>query len=189
MDRAESEKITEKLKKIKALAERGVGGERETAMKIYEDLKARYELEDEEIMQDEVTIHWFGYSNELEEELLKWIFYKVTGDKDCYAYHGKYKRRKKRGCECAEIEAAEIILLFSFYREKLKSELEAFMIGFRIGNGLFPDKTARCHREDSGHSPERTDEENRLLKKAALYSTMLDGEKPPRALIGESAED
>lgn len=63
------------------------------------------------------------------------------------------------------------------------------MIGFRIGNGLFPDKTARCHREDSGHSPERTDEENRLLKKAALYSTMLDGEKPPRALIGESAED
>lgn len=86
MDRAEREKITEKLKKIKALAERGVGGERETAMKIYEDLKARYELEDEEIMQDEVTIHWFGYSNELEEELLKWIFYKVTGDKDCYAY-------------------------------------------------------------------------------------------------------
>ena len=57
MDRAEREKITEKLKKIKALAERGVGGERETAMKIYEDLKARYELEDEEIMQDEVTIH------------------------------------------------------------------------------------------------------------------------------------
>lgn len=117
MDQAEREKITEKLKKIKALAERGVGGEKETAMKIYEDLKARYELEDEEIMQDEVTIHWFGYANELEEELLKWVFYKVTGDKDCYAYQGKYKRRKKRGCECTEIEAAEIILLFSFYRE------------------------------------------------------------------------
>ena len=81
MDQAEREKITEKLKKIKALAERGVGGEKDTAMKIYEDLKARYELEDEEIMQDEVTIHWFGYANELEEELLKWIFYKVTGDK------------------------------------------------------------------------------------------------------------
>ena len=130
MDQAEREKITEKLKKIKALAERGVGGEKETAMKIYEDLKARYELEDEEIMQDEVTIHWFGYANELEEELLKWVFYKVTGDKDCYAYQGKYKRRKKRGCECTEIEAAEIILLFSFYREKLKQELKIFMIGF-----------------------------------------------------------
>lgn len=189
MDQAEREKITEKLKKIKALAERGVGGEKETAMKIYEDLKARYELEDEEIMQDEVTIHWFGYANELEEELLKWIFYKVTGDKNCYAYQGKYKRRKKRGCECTEIEAAEIILLFSFYREKLKQELEIFMIGFKMGNGLFPDKTARCYQEDSGHLPERTDEEKRMLKKAAMYSMMFDKEKPPRALIGESAED
>lgn len=188
MDQAEREKITEKLKKIKALAERGVGGEKETAMKLYENLKARYELEDEEIMQDALTIHWFGYANELEEELLRQVFYKVTGDKGCYAYQGKYKRRKKRGCECTEIEAVEITLLFNFYREELKRELETFMIGFRIGNNLFPDKTARCYREDSESAPERTDEEKRMLKKAAWYSTVLDKRKPPRALIGESGE-
>lgn len=73
MDQIQREKIAEKLKKIKALAERGEGGERETAMRMYEELKAKYELEDEEIMLDAVTLHWFGYATELEEELLTQI--------------------------------------------------------------------------------------------------------------------
>ena len=76
MDQIQRDKIAAKLKKIKALAERGVGGEKETAMRMYEDLKARYELEDEEIMLDAVTLHWFGYADELEERVLRWIFYK-----------------------------------------------------------------------------------------------------------------
>lgn len=97
MDQIQREKIAAKLKKIKALAERGVGGEKETAMRMYEDLKARYELEDEEIMLDAVTLHWFGYATELEEELLTQIFYKVTGGTTYHIYTGKYSRRKKGG--------------------------------------------------------------------------------------------
>lgn len=127
MDQIQREKIAAKLKKIKALAERGVGGEKETAMRMYEDLKARYELEDEEIMLDAVTLHWFGYA----------------------------------------------------------TELEAFMVAFRSGNNLYPDKTARCYKENNGPAPERTDEEKRMLKKAAWYSQVLDKRRPPRALIGE----
>lgn len=96
MDQIQREKIAAKLKKIKALAERGVGGEKETAMRMYEDLKARYELEDEEIMLDAVTL-----------------------------------------------------------------------------------------QENNGPAPERTDEEKRMLKKAAWYSQVLDKRRPPRALIGE----
>ena len=183
MDQIQREKIAAKLKKIKALAERGVGGEKETAMRMYEDLKARYELEDEEIMLDAVTLHWFGYATELEEELLTQIFYKVTGGTTYHIYTGKYSRRKKRGCDCTEIEAAEITLLFNFYKVELK--LEAFMVAFRSGNNLYPDKTARCYKENNGPAPERTDEEKRMLKKAAWYSQVLDKRRPPRALIGE----
>ena len=174
MDQIQREKIAAKLKKIKALAERGVGGEKETAMRMYEDLKARYELEDEEIMLDAVTLHWFGYATELEEELLTQIFYKVTGGTTYHIYTGKYSRRKKRGCDCTEIEAAEITLLFNFYKAELKRELEAFMVAFRSGNNLYPDKTARCYKENNGPAPERTDEEKRMLKKAAWYSQVLD---------------
>lgn len=185
MDQIQREKIAEKLKKIKALAERGVGGEKETAMRMYEELKTRYELEDEEIMMDAVTLHWFGYADELEEKVLRWIFYKVTGSTAYHIYTGKYSRRKKRGCDCTEIEAAEITMLFNFYKAELKRELEAFLVAFRCGNDLFPDKTARCYKENDTEAPERTDEEERMLKKAAWYSEFMDKNKPPRALIGE----
>lgn len=159
MDQIQRDKIAAKLKKIKALAERGVGGEKETAMRMYEDLKARYELEDEEIMLDAVTLHWFRYADELEERVLRWIFYKVTGDASYHIYTGKYRRRKKRGCDCTEIEAAEITLLYNFYKEELKRELEAFLVAFRCGNDLYPDETARCYKENDVEAPERTDEE------------------------------
>ena len=185
MDQIQREKIAEKLKKIKALAERGVGGEKETAMRMYEELKARYEIEDEEIMTDAVTLHWFGYKDDLEEDLLTQIFYKVTGSASYHYYTGKYSRRKKRGCDCTELEAAEITLLFNFYREELKRELEAFLIAFRCGNDLFPDESARCYKESDGPTRERTEEEKRMMKKAGAYSMFLDKRKPPRALVGE----
>ena len=185
----EHDRIAEKLKKIKALADRGVGGEKETAMRMYEELKARYEIEDEEIMLGTVSLHWFGYNGELEENLLKRIFYKVTGSTTYHVYTGKYKRRKKRGCDCTEIEAAEITLLFNFYKEELKRELDTFMIAFYSGNMLYPDESARCYEEDETTRPERTQEEKRELKKAAFYTLFLDKRQPPRALLGEEQED
>ena len=159
-------------------------------MRMYEELKARYEIKDEEIMLDTVSLHWFGYNGELGEDLLTQIFYKVTGSASYQVYTGKYKRRKKRGCDCTEIEAAEIKLLFSFYKEELKRELKTFMIAFRSGNNLYPDETARCYIEnDNIPERERTAEEKRELKKAAFYRMLLDKREPPRAMIGEDQED
>lgn len=40
------EKIIKKLAAVKALAERGVGGEKETAMRMYSDLKEKYGITD-----------------------------------------------------------------------------------------------------------------------------------------------
>ena len=189
MDQIQREKIAEKLKKIKALAERGVGGEKETALRMYEELKARYEIEDEEIMLDAVTLHWFGYADQIEEDLLTQIFYMVTGSPSYHRYTGNYSRRKKRGCDCTEIEATEITLYFNFYKAELKRELEAFMMAFRYGNKLFPEKTARCYKENDGSGHEPTDEERRMMKKAGAYEMFLDKRKPPRALIGEPQEE
>lgn len=44
-------KQIEKLAKIKALAERGVGGEKQTALKLYEDLKKKHSITEEEVQQ------------------------------------------------------------------------------------------------------------------------------------------
>lgn len=188
MDQIQREKIADKLKKIKALAERGVGGEKETAMRMYEELKAKYEVEDEEIMLDAVTLHWFSFSTQQEKALLHQIFYMVTADPSYHHYTGKYSRRKKLGHDCTEIEAAEITLLYNFYKAELEREYEAFWIAFKCGNNLYPDKNARCYKEDEEErpAPERSDEEKRMMKKAAWYSEMMDKRKPPRALIGEA---
>lgn len=90
MDQIQREKVLEKLGKIKALAERGVGGEKETAMRMYEELCRKYEISEDEAEAALVKLEkrWFSYSTPLEEELLTQIFYKVTGDSTHYVYTG-----------------------------------------------------------------------------------------------------
>ena len=83
----------------------------------------------------------------------------------------------------------EIKLLFDFYKEELKRELEAFMMAFRYGTNLFTDKTARCYKEYDGPDIERSDEERRKKKKAGAYSMFMDKNRPPRALLGEMEEE
>lgn len=185
MDQIQREKVLDKLGKIKALAERGVGGEKETALRMYEELCRKYEISEDEaeaaLMKQEKR--WFGYSTPLEEELLLQIFYKVTGSMESYIYTGKYSRRKKRGCVCTELEAAEIQLLFNFYREKMKEELKVFMIAFKQKNNLFPDETARAYKEYDGPERQLTEEEERRYKKAAFMGMSMDYYTPPKAAI------
>lgn len=172
----------EKLKKIRQLAERGTGGEKEQARKTYEKLLKKYEIADEEVA-DEVQLRWFRFKTETEEYLLKQIFYAVTGDCDAYCWRGRSSRKKERGVYCTEAEAAEIDLLFSFYREQLRKELKPFMIAFANKNRLFPDPAARMydHKKNSGHTI--TPEEKNMMRKAALMAISMDGKKPPRGLL------
>lgn len=185
MDRIQREKVLEKLGKIKALAERGVGGEKETAMRMYEELCRKYNISDDEAEAAlmKLETRWFSYSTQLEKELLGQILYKVTGSNERYIYTGKYSRRKKRGCVCTALEAAEIELLFGFYREEMKRELEVFMVAFKQKNNLFPDETARAYKEYDGPERKLTEEEERKYKKAAFMRLVMDGRTPPKAAI------
>lgn len=187
VDQIQREKVLEKLGKLKALAERGVGGEKETALRKYEELCEKYGISDDEAENalNEVETHWFSYSTPLEEELLTQIFYKVTGSPVHYQYKGMYSRRKRRGCDCTKVEAAEIDLLFSFYREEMKKELKVFMIAFKQKNHLYPEESARCYKEYDGPEKEMTEEELRMYKKAAFMRNFMDGNTPPRAAIEE----
>ena len=46
------EQVTKKLKALKALAEQGVGGERRDARRLYEKLKSKYGISEEELQQE-----------------------------------------------------------------------------------------------------------------------------------------
>lgn len=52
----DKKKVIAKMVKIKALAERGIGGEQQTAQQMYEALKRRYGITDEEVNRAAVPV-------------------------------------------------------------------------------------------------------------------------------------
>ena len=68
-------KLEAKLLKIKALAERGEGGEKEAAIKMYHKLLKKYDIDEKALQKDKLSKHWFTYETDIEENLLVQIFY------------------------------------------------------------------------------------------------------------------
>lgn len=136
-------KLEAKLLKIKALAERGEGGEKESAIKLYQKLLKKYDIDEQSLQADKLSKHWFTYENEIEENLLVQIFYMVTGDPEYFRRHSR-SHGSQCGCICTDFEKTEIRFYFEFYKDALLQELEAFLMAFKMKNHLFPDESARC---------------------------------------------
>ena len=177
-------KLEAKLLKIKALAERGEGGERESAIKLYQKLLKKYYIDEESLQKDTLSKHWFTYESDIEENLLVQIFYMVTGDPE-------YFRRQSRthgnqcGCICTNFEKTEIKFYFEFYKDALQQELEAFLMAFKLKNHLFPDESARCFvPEEAEEETEITD----ILLKAQKIAEDIDKSSPVRMLSGTVTE-
>ena len=153
-------KLEAKLLKIKALAERGEGGEKEAAIKMYHKLLKKY---------------WFTYETDIEENLLVQIFYMVTGDPE-YFRRTSRTRGTQCGCICTDFEKTEIRFYFEFYKDALNQELEAFLMAFKLKNHLFPDESARCF------VPEEEEEISEMLLKAQKFAEDIDKSNPVRRI-------
>ena len=78
------EKTIQRIKKLQALAERGVGGEKETAAKMLQRLLEKNGISTlEELEKEEIEYFLFSYNGRHEIKLLKQCMYKVLG------YHAK----------------------------------------------------------------------------------------------------
>lgn len=178
------DKIQEKLKKIKALAEQGIGGEKEGAIELYQKLLAKYELTDDDIEEITVSRAWFRYDNELDKKLLTQLFYKVTG---CPTYYEKTDKRKRLiGVDCTEIERDMIVFYYQFYNEHIQEELKKFLAAFFHTNGLFPDETARCYDEYKD-MPGKERSMKEILEIEAMASGM--NRKTPNLQIEQRKDD
>lgn len=85
----------ELLKKIKALADRGVDGERESAQTLLARLMEQYGISETEIEEERRETAWFPYSQETERRLLNQIIYMVTGAGG-FGCVGEYSGRKRK---------------------------------------------------------------------------------------------
>lgn len=98
----------ELLKKIKALADRGVDGERESAQTILARLMEQYGISETDLEEERRETAWFRYSQETERRLLNQIIYMVTG-RSGFGCVGSYSGRKRKETDTAADKlAAEI---------------------------------------------------------------------------------
>lgn len=67
------------LKKVRALAEHGVGGEAENAEKLLARMMKKYGISEEELDEETRVRHDFTYHGGEEKKILRQVVYKVTG--------------------------------------------------------------------------------------------------------------
>lgn len=90
------------LKKIRALAEHGVGGEAENAEKLLARMMKKYGISEAELDEETRVRHDFTYHGGEEKKILKQVVYKVTGG---YTYELVYPRPQSlRGYEAIDLE-------------------------------------------------------------------------------------
>ncbi len=162
------------LKKIRALAERGVGLSADNAEEILRRLMEKYGVSEDELNEEERRRHDFEYHGKEQEKLLRQVVFKVTGG---YAYNLVYnatgrKVKTKLGADCTAAEKVEIEFLFDFYTRLWERERAAFLSAFIQKHRIF------AIRDDI--EPQKLSREE-LLKMQALMLGMSD-ESPVRAL-------
>ena len=127
------------LKKLKALAERGVGGEKETAARKLAALMEKYGVTDADLSDDVIDDYDFVYKDPYQKKILHQLFYKVNHERDIFHYtRGKGKRSVLifRGTAA---EALQIRIEYEFYCDLWAEEVDFFMECFIQKHRIFRD--------------------------------------------------
>lgn len=142
------EKTVQRIKKLQALAERGVGGEKETAEKMLQRLLKKNGINTlEELEKDKVEYSLFSYNGKHEIQLLAQCMYKVLGYSNDTTYFRTKGTRQKIGIYCTKAQRIEIELEFEFYRNVFYEELSSFMSAFIEAQDIFPPDAPESNKD------------------------------------------
>lgn len=148
------EKTMERIKKLQALAERGVGGEKDTAKKMLRKMLEKNGIQSlDDLQDDNYEYVLFPYNGKYEKKLLKQCIYKVlTAAGDRTYYHTK-GTRQKLGIYCTKAQKVEIHMEFEFYRKAFYEEIDIFISAFINAQKIFPpdapvDRSAKLSQTD-----------------------------------------
>lgn len=141
-------KHIELAKKLKALAEKGVGGEKTNAEKMLNDLFKKHNLTLEELENEKVQDFYFSIKDENIWQLLYQIVKNVNFTIKCYGEIPKKNIRELRlkgnyFIECTVLEYIEIEAKFDFYKKLYYAEMQVFLRAFIEANDLGVDDPNR----------------------------------------------
>ena len=160
-----NEKKMELLKKLQALAECGVGGEKETAERKLRELMKKYGIDEIDFSEDKLEEFEFKYSNPQEEQLIKQLFFKMFGQdwwRKSYTYrHGKGSKTI-RGIKCTKAEGVQLQIEYEFYKQLWQEEMKLFWSAFIQKHRIFSMRPEDTKGRDEPLSPEERAEVMRM---------------------------
>lgn len=155
--------IIELAKKLKALAEQGVDGERNTAKLKLESLMAKHNIKPEDLEVDIIIDFDFTVYNR-HKQLFIQIVANTLDDPHVYKVRGL---RRLLRVPCTASEAVEIQGKFDFFKAAYQKQMEIFQLAFFAKNNLFSKKPKENNKE-------LTKEEKEKYWKAAMMAEGMD---------------
>ena len=137
------------LNKLKALAERGVGGEKETAQRKLQELMEKYEIDENDLSDDKKEKYQFKYKNEFEKKLIKQIAYRTVKkewSERMYTYSRGRGKRSIMLIECTKAEEIQLRIEYEFYKDLWKEEAE-FLFNVFIQKHRIFDPEGSCKKD------------------------------------------
>ena len=162
------EKVIKRLKKLMALAEQGVGGERENAERMLQATLDKYCLTIDDLVEDVKKPFLFEYHGPEERTLLMQTLAKVLQVGNI-KYSKGYRCKTKISFMLTPSEAIEISFVYQRMVEAWKKESKAFFNAFIHKQNLYAPGNA----DDSGPSPSQEEIEDMLKKSRAIDPVSL----------------
>lgn len=136
-------KHIELAKKLKALADRGIDGEKQTAEKMLNALLKKHKISIEEIEGEKLQKYYFkleAIEHDLWHQIIKNVNYSIK----CYGEFPKklIKELELGGnymIECTAANYIEVEAKYSFYKSLYNDELDIFYYAFLRANDLLVD--------------------------------------------------
>lgn len=151
----------ELLRKVKALADRGEGGEKQNAEALLAKLMKKYGVSEAELRDDVVDEYEFRWSAPFEDKLLRQVAFMIVG-RGLVTKRYTHSRAKIIIVPCTAAQRIEIQAAFDFYRWHLKKGLSSYFDAFVQTERLFPAEPLEDLVE--AEPPENLEEILRLMK-------------------------
>ncbi len=164
-----NDKYIELAKKLKALADKGVGGEKTNAEKMLNDLMKKHGIKIEDIEGEATNDYFFKVDDEF-KDLFFQIVKSVNRDIPAYRYPKNVVRQHKlkgnHEIKCTIAEYIEIEQSFDIYTKLYKEELKTFYEAFVHANRIYPKAT----EEEKKSIHDLSDEEREAWMKKVLMA-------------------
>ncbi len=195
MSNKERENIIERLLKIKALAEQGVGGERSAAERLLNSLMEQYGISLEDLDSDVAEFH-LAYIGEQRSDwrLFSQIAHKLhegrpgevriadiskapAGHRKTWEEAGFGPKNSNVALHCTKAEFVEVMSTFEIYREDMHRQEDNFFYAYLYKNDLL--------LAPGGDRTELTEEEIKKLKAAALMAEGIERKEIYKQIEGK----